>query len=175
MKTLTKSIILFLTVASNVVMTASLVSANEVMTDRCSRDVAFVPNYDDNPGTPGTIVLTRATTAWTPDIKVGTSSGYIRWWCNNTQGNFADIGTWRPEFDPVETVACITGGIGLIINPNSTNGKTVLGQCAGAVTKIGSSAWQGWTPERSRCRNRSTKIRARLGSDRLLQIECRGN
>lgn len=32
----------------------------------------------------------------------------------------------------------------------------------------------GWTPERSRCGDHSTRIRARLGSDRLRQTECLG-
>ena len=40
--------------------------------------------------------------------------------------------------------------------------------------KLTDSSWEGWTPERSRCDNRSTKIRARLGKGRLLQIECLG-
>ena len=67
MKTLVRSFILLSTVTINVALTASLGSANEVMKDRCSSDVTFVPKYDDNPGTPGTIVLTKGTTTdWTP-------------------------------------------------------------------------------------------------------------
>lgn len=31
---------------------------------------------------------------------------------------------------------------------------------------------KGWIPERSRCNNKSNRIRARLGPDRRLQIKC---
>lgn len=177
MKTLIRSVILLSTVAINVALNASLVSANEIMQDRCSSDVAFVPKYDDNPGTPGTVVLTRgSTTDWTAPFKVETrNSGRIRWWCHSTTLNVLDPGTWRPELDYAKSVACVAGGIAVIIDPNSEAGKEGIKQCKGAVQKIGSSAWEGWTPERSRCRNRSTKIRARLDSNRVLQIECLGD
>jgi L-alanine-DL-glutamate epimerase-like enolase superfamily enzyme len=46
--------------------------------------------------------------------------------------------------------------------------------CKKAI-KLGSSAFAGWTPERSRCGNHTTRIRARLGPDRLLQTECLGH
>ena len=50
-----------------ILSTASLASANEVMTDRCSAEVAIVPSYNARPNTPGTVVLTRdssGNTAW---------------------------------------------------------------------------------------------------------------
>lgn len=177
MKTLVKSVILLSTVAINVALTASLVSANEVMEDRCSSDVAFVPKYDDNPGTPGTVVLKRgSTTDWTVPFKVETKNGgRIRWWCHSTAGNWFDVGTLRPKLDTVKTVACIGGGVVYLFDPESEIGKKGTEQCKGAITKIESSAWQGWTPERSRCSNRSTKIRARLDSNRVLQTECLGD
>ncbi len=174
MKTLVRSVILLSTVAINVALTASLVSANETMQDKCSSDVAFVPRYDDNPGTPGTIVLERGvTTDWTPAFRVETKDkGHIRWWCHSTTGNVFDPGTWRPKFDVAKTVACAAGGIALVFDPNSQAGKQGVEQCKGAIKKIDSSAWEGWTPERSRCKNRSANIKAKLDSNRELQIEC---
>ena len=179
MKTLVRSIILLSTVAINVALSASLVSAKEIetMQDKCSSDVAFVPRYDDNPGVPGTIVLKRGVTAdWTPDFQVETNKkGYIRWWCHSTKGNLLDPGTWRPKFDTVKTVACAGGALIYAFDPNSDIGKKGLEQCQGAIQKFDSSAWQDWTPERSRCSNRSKKIRARLDSNRKLEIQCPDN
>ena len=34
--------------------------------------------------------------------------------------------------------------------------------------------WNAWTAERSRCGDHSTRIRVRLGLNRLVQIECMG-
>ncbi len=175
MKTLVRSTILLSTVAINVALSASLVSANEVMRERCSSDVAFVPKYDDNPGVPGTIVLTRGTTTdWTIPFKVETNEGkgHIRWWCHSTTGNILDPGTWRPKLDVAKSLACAGGGIIYLFDPDSELGKKGIEQCKGVVKKIDSSAWQGWTPERSRCDNRTKNIRARLDSNRVLQIEC---
>lgn len=177
MKTLVRSVILLSTVAINVALNASLASANEIMQDRCSSDVAFVPRYDDNPGAPGTVLLTRgATTDWTAPFKVETKNkGRIRWWCHSITGNWFDVGTMRPKFDGIKTLACIGGGVVHVFDPESELGKKGLEQCQGAITKIESSAWEGWTPERSRCRDRSTKIRVRLDSNRVLQTECLGD
>jgi hypothetical protein len=136
-------------------------AANEVMVDRCSAAVAIPPSYDGKPGDPGTVVLMRGKdgkTDWTPPftVKLG-PSGHIRWWCNSTKGNWADPGTWR-----------IQGAeVGVKTDKNGDLQPTVK-------IKLTDSSWQGWTPERSRCDNRSTKIRARLGPDRLLQVECLG-
>ncbi len=177
MKTLVRSVILLSIVAINVALNASLASANEIMQDRCSSDVAFVPRYDDNPGAPGTVVLTRgATTDWTVPFKVETrNKGHIRWWCHSTTGNILDPGTWRPQLDPVKSVACLAGGVAVYLDSESEAGKEGIKQCKGAIKKFDSSAWNGWTPERSRCRNRSTKISARLDSNRVLQTECLGD
>ena len=141
--------------------------AREVMTDRCSAEVAIVPSYADRPDTEGTIILKRAkdgTTDWTPPltVKLG-NSGHIRWWCHSTTGNVFDPGTWRIRELQVGT-KCEIFADG---TPGSCRPDGGL--------KLGSSAWKGWTPERSRCDNRSKTIRARLGPDRLLQIECLGN
>ena len=57
-----------------VALTTAPVSAREVMTDRCSAEVALVPSYDARPDTPATIVLKRGSngsTPWTPPFTVG--------------------------------------------------------------------------------------------------------
>jgi hypothetical protein len=90
-------------------------------------------------------------------VKLG-PGGRIRWYCNSTKGNWADPGTWR-----VKSV-----DVGVKTNEQGDATPTVS-------IKLTDSSWKGWTPERSRCDNRSTKIRARLGPNRLLQIECLGN
>jgi hypothetical protein len=153
-------------------------AGNEIMTDRCSAEVAIVPSYGDRPDASGTIILERepnGSTAWTAPFQVRLGSdGHIRWWCHSTTGNWADVGTWRPELDPTKTFGCAVGGVVSIFEPG-TGAKLAEKTCPGALKVIGSSAWEGWTPERSRCDNRSTVLRARLGPDRLLQIECFGH
>ncbi len=157
---------------------------NEVMTDRCSADVAIVPDYNARPDAFGTIILTRGLNGWsnwTPPFKVSLRGGgklkrgYIRWWCNSTIGNWMDPGTWRPNIDYGKTVLCAVNTVAYVYGGREEEGKKALETCSGAVKGVGSSAWNGWTPERSRCNNRSTKIRARLGPNRLLQIECMGH
>lgn len=143
-------------------MTVKLVlGKNEVMTDRCSASVAFPPTYDGKPDAPGTVHLVRdktGRTPWTPPFTVKLSSGgHIRWWCNSTKGNIFDPGTWRVQ----------SATVGAKFDDTGKAKPTVS-------IKIVDSSWKGWTAERSRCKNRSTRIRARLGPDRLLQIECLG-
>lgn len=161
-------------------------AAGEVMQDRCSAEVAIVPSYNAQPTAPGTILLTRDSggqTPWSKPFRVQTGgggltgSGFIRWWCHSTTGNILDPGTWRPEIDFAKAGVCISNGIGIIFEDptgDKNRGEELVKNCVGAVKKIGSSAKQGWTPERSRCDNRSTLIRARLGPNRLLEIECLG-
>jgi len=65
------------------VLVPSSVLAAEVMTDRCSAEVAIVPSYDARPETPSTIVLKRGSNGsapWTPPftVKLG-DAGHIRW------------------------------------------------------------------------------------------------
>lgn len=133
--------------------------ARETMTDRCSSDVAFTQNYNGKPDDSFTIVLKRPKNGysyWTPPFRINTSgSGRIRWWCNSTRGNFFDIGTYRVK------------KFGVVFK--YSDGRWKLGK---PDIVLGSSAHKGWTPERSRCSNRSNRIRARLGPDRLLQIQC---
>jgi hypothetical protein len=147
-------------------------AGNEVMTDRCSKEVAIPPTYDARPNVPNTIVLTRGQnggSSWTQPFRVSLDgSGHIRWWCHSTTGNVFDPGTWRLG-DPAKIAPCI-GGIVTVAETENPSGLTA---CTDAV-KPGASAWDGWTPERSRCGNHSTLIRARLGTGRLLQIECLG-
>jgi hypothetical protein len=133
------------------------VNAGEIMKDRCSQMVAIVPSYNATPDTPGTHFLVRGKDGWSPwtkpfKVKLD-NDGHIRWWCHSTTGNFLDPGTWTMGVD-----------------------GAVSSDQSGPVTFTpGSSASGGWTPERSRCSSHSTRIRARLGPDRLLLIECLGN
>lgn len=183
-----KRFVFLAAITFSILSTVSPAAAGEMMTDRCSSEVAIVPSYDDQPMTAGTVLLTRDENGETPwskpfRVKTGggglTGSGFIRWWCHSTTGNLFDPGTWRPEFDFAKLGVCVADGIGLVFGDekNTTvdpKSKDIVKNCLGAVKKIGSSAKQGWTPERSRCDNRSTLVRARLGSNRLLQIECLG-
>lgn len=169
----------FSILSTSILSTALPASAGEVMTDRCSSEVAIVPSYNAQPTTSGTVLLTRdagGQTPWSKPFRVQTgSSGHIRWWCHSTTGNIFDPGTWRPDIDFGKAGACVVDGIGIIFGENeSQKGTDVLKNCLGAVKKLGSSAKNGWTPERSRCGDRSSLIRARLGPNRLLQIECLG-
>jgi hypothetical protein len=137
-------------------------SADEVMTDRCSNEVSIV-NWGNTPGSNGAVVLKRhnGKTGWTPPftVKLG-DDGHIRWWCHSTQGNAFDPGTWRIK-DVYAGTKCT------IYADNSVE------SCGpDASINIGSSEWKGWTPERSRCGNRSNKIRARLDGNRKLLIQC---
>ncbi len=138
--------------------------ANEVLQDRCSGDVAIVPSYDARPDSPGTITLTRdanGQTNWTSPFKVGLSdAGRIRWWCHSTTGNQFDIGTWRIE----EIFLGTSCDVDANFQPENCKAKPNI--------KFGSSAWNGWTSERSRCDNRTSLLRARLGPDRSLEMEC---
>lgn len=137
--------------------------ADEVMTDRCSQEVSIV-DYGDPPGSNDAVVLKRnqhGKTDWTPPITVKLSSdGHIRWWCHSTKGNAFDPGTWRIK----EIYAGTKCKIYADNTPESCGPD-------GSI-KIGSSEWNGWTPERSRCGNRSNKIRARLDGNRKLLIQC---
>jgi hypothetical protein len=145
--------------------------ANETMTDRCSAEVAFVPTYDARPNAHGTVILKRdknGTTPWSRHFTVKTGDdGHIRWWCHSTIGNALDAGTWRIKVSGKEITACLEE----IFSNDPPSGNP---DCKKAI-KLGSSAFEGWTPERSRCSNHSTQIRARLGPDRLLETECLGH
>ncbi len=141
--------------------------ADELMTDRCSAEVAIV-GYGSKPNSPGAVVLKRhsnGSTGWTPPFTVALSGdGHIRWWCRSTTGNAFDAGTWR-----IRELAFGTG------TRCETHDDGSPENCVSDVKiSIASSEWQGWTPERSRCSNHSRKIRARLGPNRLLQIQCMG-
>src|SRR5438105_2674520 len=99
MKRLERNVVALAILSVVLTLTASRAAAREVMTDRCSAEVAIVPSYGARPDTPGTIILKRApngSTDWTPpfNVQLG-ASGHIRWWCHSTTGNFLDPGTWR--------------------------------------------------------------------------------
>lgn len=143
------------------------VFAGEIMVDKCSKEVAIVSSYDARPDSNSVVVLKRGSngkTPWTPPFKVKLGdSGHIRWWCKSTSGNMFDAGTWRIEEIYLGT-KCEIYADG---SPQSCGPDANL--------KLGSSAWNGWTPERSRCGDRSRNIRARLDGGRKLLIECLGN
>ena len=86
-------------------------------------------------------------------------------------GNFFDPGTWRVHVDAGGVTACLVAVGGTVASEGSA--APTLASCL-KVLKIGSSAFEGWTAERSRCGDHSTKFRAKLGPDRLLQTECLG-
>ena len=140
--------------------------AGEVMTDKCSSDVAIVGSYNALPNSNGAVILNRgpnSSTGWTQPFQVSLSgAGHIRWWCHSIIGNWFDVGTWRINDLSVGTACDMSAG-GSLDNCH-----------ANVNVSIGSSAWFGWTPERSRCNNHSTRIRARIAPGRLLQIECLG-
>ena len=148
-------------------------AADEIMTDRCSNLVAFPPTYDGNPNAAGTIILSRNADGWSkwtaPFTVKPDGDGHVRWWCHSTTGNIFDLGTLTASFDPGGIVGCV-GAVGTTIVTEGA-GAASLTACAKLI-KFGSSAWQGWTPERSRCADHSGRLRARLGPDRLLQTEC---
>ena len=152
--------------------TSAAALSNEIMTDRCSAEVAFVPAYDARPNAHGTVILKRGSNGSTPwsrpfTVKLG-DDGHIRWWCHSTIGNALDAGTWRISVKGNEISACLEEVF------DGNNDKKGNPDCKKMI-KLGSSAFEGWTPERSRCGNHSTRIRARLGPDRLLETECLGN
>jgi len=140
--------------------------AGEVLTDRCSGDVAIV-NWGDAPNSGGhTLILHRDSsgyTQWTQPFSVNLSSdGFVRWWCHSETGNWADPGTW--EIREVQL------GVQCDMNANDVQGCLPNPQA-----QISNSVWNGWTAERSRCDSHSNRFMARLGPDRLLQMVCQDN
>jgi hypothetical protein len=148
---------------------------HEVMIDRCSGEVAFTPTYDANPTTHGTVVLKRGANGyspWTTFTRQTGDDGHVRWWCHSTTGNVFDPGTWRVSVDASGVAACLVS-VGAAVASDGAASPAVT-SCLKTI-KLGSSAFHGWTPERSRCGDHSTKFRARLGPDRLLETECLGH
>jgi hypothetical protein len=144
----------------------------EVLTDRCSGEVAFTRSFNGKPTDKGTIILKRngQHSPWTTvDVKPD-GEGHVRWWCHSTTGNVFDPGTWRVHIDGNAITACLLSVGEAIVDDGATGGDA--GQKCLKAIKITSSAFQGWTAERSRCNNKSGHLKARLGPDRLLQSEC---
>jgi hypothetical protein len=141
----------------------------ETLTDRCSGEVAFPPTFGDAPTAHATAILKRGSdgySPWTTFKAQPDGSGHIRWYCHSTVGNVFDVGTWRVHVDSKGAAACLLASTGFV-------DTTVATACLKSVS-IGSSAFQGWTPEQSRCTGFSNYFKARLGPDRLLQTECLG-
>ena len=159
------------------------------MTDRCSNLVAFPSTYDGKPSDQGTVILDRGengSSEWSQPFTVQTDgSGHIRWWCHSSTRNISDLAT-QGELDPSAVPGCVIAAETTIVADgsssarSSTDASSADGSSAGLLTssikviKLCSSAWNGWTPERLRCSDHSTRIRARVRPDRLLQTECLG-
>lgn len=133
----------------------------EVLQDGCSADVSFTRPGAKSALEKGARVFAHKrgeTTGWSKAFRVETDAdGYIHWSCHSTKGNAFDPGTWRITEARVEAV-CVDGGCG-----------------AKGNVKIGSSAVNGWTPERSRCDSRTNKIRVKFTDDlggRRMLIQC---
>ena len=146
-------------------LTASSAGSPEVLTDRCSGEVVFAPSFDAKPTAHGAVVLKRQNDGYSPvstfNVKPD-KDGHVRWWCHSTTGNVFDPGTWRVHVDGNALKACL-------ISVAAPVGLEAA--CLKTIT-LSSSAFEGWTPERSRCENHSSHLRARLGPDRLLTTEC---
>jgi hypothetical protein len=131
----------------------------ETLTDRCSRDVIIVSNYDDGLFGIPSLFLSREmvdSTGYTPWFSLSISSRRIRWFCHSTTGNIFDPGTWDGFFVGVK---CNDDGSGC----RPSGGGHSLGPILNP---------REWTAERSRCPSGTTYIEARLGPNRLLQMRC---
>jgi hypothetical protein len=155
------------------VMGSSEAGSPETMTERCSGEVAFPPTFGSNPTTQGTVVLKRngsGYSPWTTFTRQTGDNGHVRWYCHSTTGNVFDPGTWRVQIDGNKAKGCLVSAASAVVD----GGVSAVSSCSKLVS-LGSSAFNGWTPEKSRCDNRSNKFRARLGPDRLVQIQCLGD
>lgn len=175
MKTITRVLFAGAALAAGVTfLGVSSAESHEVMTDRCSAEVAFPPTYDANPTAHGTVVLKRGPNGYSPwtTFRSGTGDdGHVRWYCHSTTGNVFDPGTWRVSVNAGAITGCLLS-IGAAVATDGSAAPAVA-SCLKTIS-VGSSAFQGWTPERSRCGDHSTRFRARLGPDRLLETECLG-
>jgi hypothetical protein len=147
-------------------------TVSENMIDRCSGEVAFTPTYDGLPTDPGTIVLKRdlkGNSPYTEMTRSLDSNGFVRWWCHSTTGNIFDLGTWRVQVNGSGLAACLVS----IASAVATDGATAATAtpCLNAIS-ISSSAFDGWTPERSRCGDHSGHFNVVLGPDGLLETQC---
>jgi hypothetical protein len=157
LKTLTMFAVLALLFAS--VPTAYAQQVRETLIDRCSGDVIIVRNYNDSLDAPGNIYLTRdrntdanGYTDWKP---IAVNGRTVRWYCHSRSwGRWLDPGTWRIQ------------EAGIVLDCDEQ------GNCTTKLKfKPGSSAVNGWYPERSRCARGEVRY-ARLGPNRLLQMAC---
>ncbi len=130
----------------------------EELTDRCSGDVIIVPTFDAPPNTVGSIYLKRGSNGYTPwSNPMAVNGSRIRWYCHSTSPfGFLDPGTWR-----------ITGGNVTVKCDDTGNNCTT-----GGSVELGTSAINDFYPERSRCPDGSSYIKAFLGPSRLLRINC---
>jgi hypothetical protein len=153
------------------VLQAASAGSHEILTDRCSGEVAFTPRFDENPTAHGTVILKRQSDGYSPVSSFHVTpdkDGNVRWWCHSTIGNVFDPGTWRVHVDGKALLGCLVSPVAPIDHDGIAAGKCLK------TVKISSTSFQGWTPERSRCKDHSTKLTARLGPDRVLTTECMG-
>lgn len=142
---------------------------HEVMTDRCGGEVAFPSAYDARVGATGTIVLKRGRDGTSPTATFSRTTGddgHVRWYCHDATGDTFDPGAWRVSFDGKALTACL-------FSTNLVDHPATPSPCLKTIV-VPPSTFQGWTAARSRCGDRSTRLRARLGADRLLEIACLG-
>lgn len=133
----------------------------ESMTDRCSGEVIVLPGYSNSMETPGSVLLKRDRSGNTPYsgyMKV--NSRTIRWYCHSSSKlSILDPGTWR-----IKTP---------IVDKDCKDIPNLLTFCRPTLSlSLKNSAKSGWFAERSRCPSGTTHIRSRLGSSRLLRIQC---
>jgi hypothetical protein len=172
---------LFHLIATLAVLAATLSTnamARETLKDRCGKEVSIPMSYDGKPGQEGAIVLQRPAdggwTSWSEPFTVELSpEGRVRWWCHSETGNFALSGVYKLS-------GAFCKALGVLIEAK-TEGPQGTSEATGGLCKKGADAWllnpqtsQGWTAERSRCDDHSTKLRARVGPGRRLEMECLG-
>ena len=147
-----------------IVLRSSVSTISETIVDRCSADVYISPEYSNDLSLGEGIVLKRAGSGYTPWSPLMPANGdtWIRWWCHSTTGNWADPGTWR-----------ITGGEVLLQCSGGDIGSSDVSCKPTGSVNLGLFSQVGWTAQRSRCDSNHTKaISARLGPNRLLEIQC---
>ncbi len=145
----------------------------ETLTERCSGDVYFPQSYGDSPINGRYTQLKRPASGYTPWTSTFYSApnqdGFVRWWCYTTKQGLFDI------FGGGGISVGGTTITGVIVGGGCDYGPDGLVNCKPSIditTDDKPKSEYNWTAERSRCDNHSGYLRARLGPNRLLQIQC---
>ena len=149
---------------------AAEATAREVMQDRCKQDVVFIPFNPKipgggRPGEPGTVILKRRSDGRSDWSRIfqghPAGKGRVGWWCYTGPGTEFEPGVWQVNLEE---------------DGSRCPFSDVIANCLGdSKVRHNAPVWaRDWTAEQSRCRDGSTKFRARLGPKRSLQIECMG-